>query len=441
MIQKHSKQLLSATTAILMMISITYAASYAYAEEDDFVTVTKDNIKDNPTLAQILENIEKSKQEFSDAQQKSDQEKLLDEQRNMAQKILEQELQQMFKDNEEFTPLSAFSKFLKTIPDDDTKTVFQGLFDYHQQKVNDARDAMRAVLLSGGTLQDARNAYHEAAKIPRTEMIGIVKDMNVGVGFADPDIQKHFDDDGKLPRYDDEQDSVTSFVDLTSSSSKNVNSSSNVKEESGDIPAQDDTDTHNEASDKTTMQQLLDEIQKLKDKIKELQAGQNSNIQNAKFEKPALDSIHFADWISDYSQGLGHFSGSVKDIKSIPVNALNAPDSYDDATHSLALGREGQVTMGFSESVTDKLIVYEASTEKYIREIATVEVSADGKNWTTLTKTQHQRDNSYVDQYIYDLSEVGCISHVRITDNAPSNWGDGFDVDALGATKLCSNST
>ena len=39
------------------------------------------------------------------------------------------------------------------------------------------------------------------------------------------------------------------------------------------------------------------------------------------------------------------------------------------------------------------------------------------------------------------LSDTGCITHVRITDDAPSTWGDGFDVDAVAATQTCTDTT
>ena len=127
--------------------------------------------------------------------------------------------------------------------------------------------------------------------------------------------------------------------------------------------------------------------------------------------------------------------------KSIPVNALNQPNSYDDVNNSLSLGRQGQVTLGFSDSVTDKLIVYETTKGKNLKELATVEVSADGENWILLSQTQYRGDGTSVHQYGYDLSTIGCISHVRITDSTVGPWGDGFDIDAIGATKLCSDTT
>ena len=444
--KKSTRQILASSFAILMIFSGMHGITYVFADnENDFVSINTDEIKNNSVLAKILENINKSKQEFSEIQQKIDQKRLVDEQKAIAKNILEQELKQMLKDNEDFTPLKTFNNFLTTVSDDDTKTVFQGLFDYKEEKVNSARNALHDVLKNGGTLQEARNAYHEAAKIPRADMIQLVTDLNIKVGFSDPDIQNYFDDKGKLPRYNDEQESIISFVDLTTSA-KNVNSSANSTDIEDPAQSLDETytvhdiDTESDNSEKTTIQKLLEEIQFLKNRIQELEKRQDNTIHQAVFEQD-FTSIHFADWVSDYSQGLGHRSGKVMDIKSIPVNALNEPNSYTDVNNSLALGRQGQVTLGFSESVTGKLIMYEASKEKNIRELAIVEVSTDGKNWILLKQTQHHNDGSYVHEYGYDLSSIGCIIHVRITDAAPSTWGDGFDVDAMGATQACTNHT
>ncbi len=433
MIQYNIKQLLPAITFILAVVSIPYVVSSAHAQSssgNDFVTVTEDNIKNNPVLAKILENIEKSRQDFVEIQQKTDQEKFVDEQRDISKNILEQELEQMFEDNKDFTSLATFNSFLKTVSDDNTKDIFRGLFDYKENKINSARSIMGDVLRDGGSLQDARNAYHEALQIPRSDMIQLVNNLNIEAGFSNSVIQGNFDESGKLPRYENEQESIVSFVDLTTTA-QNVNSS----------PVKTSDNTPTETSENDVVQKLLDEIKVLKNKITTLEKNQSMDIQQAVFQQQKLDPIYFASFVSEYIQGLGHNNSQIKDVKAIPVNALNKSDSYDDLNNSLALGRQGQVTLGFSIPVTGELILYESSNEKNIRELATVEISTNGKEWIVLTQTHHQRDDSYVDEYVYDLSEIGCISQVRITDNAPSIWGDGFDVDALGATKLCSDST
>ena len=64
--------------------------------------ITPNGIENNPAFAKILENIEKSRQNFSDLQQKIDQEKFVDEKRVIAMNILDRELEQMFEDNKDY---------------------------------------------------------------------------------------------------------------------------------------------------------------------------------------------------------------------------------------------------------------------------------------------------------------------------------------------------
>ncbi len=434
--------ILASSLAMFMTFS---GMSYVFADDNnDFVSVNAERIKNDPMLAKILENIEKSRQEFSDIQQKTDHEKLIDDQRTIAKNILQQEVEQMFKDNEYFTSLAAFSNFLKTVSDENTKTIFQGLFDYKEDKINSARSVMGDVLRNGGSLQDARDAYHKALQIPRSDMIQLVKELNIQSGFSNSNIQDHFDGDGKLPRYENEHKSAVSFVSLTTSA-KNVNTSlkpenivvSTNDTESKDVAAEATDGTTAEA---TLIQKLLDEIRILKDKIAELEKSQNSEIQQAVLGKNT-DSTVFADWVSDYYQGSGHKNSQIPDIQSLPTNVLHQPNFHENEYNSLTLGGNGQVILGFSEPVTDKLIIYETSTEKNLQELASVEVSLDGENWFLLKETQYHHDSSYVHEYSYDLSEIGCVTHVRITDQATSHFGDGFDVDGVGASKLCADTT
>ena len=199
--RKSTNQILTSSISVLILflgISTGLTSAFADDSQNDFITITSEKISNDPMIAKILENMEKSKREFSDSQQKTDQEKLIEEQRNLANNILEKELERMFKENKDFTPLASFNKFLQTVSDDRTKTIFIGLFDYQQEKVNAARNAQLDVLKNGGTLQEARIAYYETAKIPRIDMIELVKDLNITSGFSDPNVQNHFNNEGKL---------------------------------------------------------------------------------------------------------------------------------------------------------------------------------------------------------------------------------------------------
>ena len=453
------------TTNPLFVFSLTFALMFsgasigvtnAFADdnaENDFVTVTNDNMKNDPMIAKIIENIEKSKKEFSIIQQKTDQEKFLDEQRSIDENRLEQELERMFKDNEEFTPLSAFNKFIKKASDDDTKTIFKGLFDYKENKVNDARNALHKVLNNGGTLQEARNAYHEAAKIPQTDMIQLVKDLNIQVGFSDSEVQKHFDNNGKLPRYEDEQESIVSFVDLTTNTSKVNTSSENIPtktiqttDNTSSISNSVKTELTEETQEELAIKLLREEIRLLKDKINQLETTLNPTIKQAVFniesenQIPNSSSNYFAEWLLDYSPGNNHKNEPISPRATSPINALNEPNSFDKSDRFVSLGIGGQIVVSFNEPVADTLTLYEATWGNTTTEKAIVEVSSDGQNWNPLFKTRYNSDTLNIHEFSYDLSDIGCIEYVRITDHS-SGWGDGFDVDAVGATKLCTDST
>ena len=148
---QFNPQILASSLAILTLFSAMYGITYVFADdENDFISITPDSIGDNPAFAKILENIEKSRQNFSDIQQKTDQEKFVSEQRTIAMSILDRELEQMFEDNKDFTSVAAFNNFLKKVSDDNTKHIFQGLFDYKQEKISSAKIVMSDVLRNGG---------------------------------------------------------------------------------------------------------------------------------------------------------------------------------------------------------------------------------------------------------------------------------------------------
>ena len=439
---KPNARFFSLTFALIAVSFAMSVSTFAFADsENDFTAITDDTLQNDPVLAEILANTEKSKQEFSDFQDAKIQERLIEEQRTMSKLILEQEIQQMFKDNEEYAPLNVFNKFLDTVPDDNSKTVFKGLFDYKQEKVDSARSAWDGVIKNGGSVQEALRAYHEEAKISRVDMVQLVTDLNIRAGFSDADVQKHFDENGKLPRYDDAS-ATPVFVDLTTSS-KNVNSSDNDANSDDNDGASESGSSSSTAESNGTetslVEKLLDEIRLLKDTIRSLEAS-SSHVQQTVFEQSNRNSIHYADWMIDYREGKGHATGKIAGEKSVPANALNAPNSYADQNNSVALGRGGEITLGFSNLVGEQLIVYEVSSGKNLYEKAKVEVSVDGKNWVSLNQFQFNRDDSFVREYGFDLSEVGCVNQVRITDYT-LHRGDGFDVDAIGATKTCTSTT
>ncbi|KER05433.1 hypothetical protein AAA799E16_01924, partial [Marine Group I thaumarchaeote SCGC AAA799-E16] len=127
--------------------------------------------------------------------------KFIEQQRELARQELNKELDRIndkYKDN---TPKASFSSFVASKPAQ-TQSVYWDMFNFQQEKVADARKAMKNVLDNGGSLQEARNAYHEAAAVKRIQLIDITKNLNIKHGLAEDSVQSTFNKYGKLPRYD-----------------------------------------------------------------------------------------------------------------------------------------------------------------------------------------------------------------------------------------------
>jgi hypothetical protein len=146
-------------------------------------------------MKQRLAEVEEAKKKQQEHQ------KFIDQQRELVKQKLAQDLNRMHDKYKDNTPKASFTSFVSSKPIE-THNVYWDMFNYQQQKVIDARKAMKTVLENGGSLQDARNAYHNEAAIKRVTLIDITKNLNVKYGLADEKVQSAFDKYGKLPRSD-----------------------------------------------------------------------------------------------------------------------------------------------------------------------------------------------------------------------------------------------
>jgi len=448
---KTKKSIFVFVTALSLMFSASIATNMGYivfADEgndnsNEFTVISGDDLNNNSLIDKILENMEKAKQQSAETQEKNNdskmRQKFIDEQRKIAQESLNNELKRMYENYKDYTSIAVFNKILSKISNEDVKTIYKGLFDYHQSKVKEGTQAYQNVINTGGSLQDARSAFNEAAKIPRSDMIKLVKELNVGVGFGDSAIQEAFDDDGKLPRSEGGDDHVQ-FVDLTSSN-PNVNSSDSTKDTTDsngldETVSATDENANDAESLKTTIQSLLDEIKYLKERIRELEIS-NPNIIKTISEETDKQ-IYFADYVVDFSQGDDIGVKKAKE-RSASVNSLGPPNSYGQSYNFVTLGEGGQIIVTFSSPVKGDLSIYEASWLNVTPETASVEVSVDGKNWISLNSLTYASNQYGIHEFTYPLSSAGCIQFVKITDTTPDfvRTIGGFDVDAVGATQTC----
>ena len=87
--------------------------------QTDFNRIEGDEIKNSPISQDILEKIEFSKQQFLKAKEvektRDAHQKFIDEQRILAEKSLEEEIQRMNQSYKAFTPKNAFASYVSKL--------------------------------------------------------------------------------------------------------------------------------------------------------------------------------------------------------------------------------------------------------------------------------------------------------------------------------------
>lgn len=167
------------------------------------------------------------------------------------------------------------------------------------------------------------------------------------------------------------------------------------------------------------------------------------------FIPPCEDKLN-GDWASsveDSDQKLRKDGSAITDPKRTDDSkVLGASDWVNNgSTGFFSLGFGGSVTVEFDNFVPnvagDDIAVYEATNGNYPAETALVEVSQDGVTWKTVGSASNQNVGR-ISNFDFDSTGYTWIKFVRVTDTSDSslhaNDADGFDVDAIEATKsLC----
>lgn len=203
---KTNYAIYSTILGILLITTVSTNDSYkVFAQTDGFNVRNAEQIKKDPVAKSILEKIEQMKKRMAEIKEEQrrqqEHQKFIDQQRVLVKQELNKELDRMHEKHKDHTPKAAFSSFVASKPAE-TQLVYWDMFSFQQQKVSDARKAMKNVLDNGGSLQEARDAYYNAAAMKRVQLIDITKDLNIKHGLADDTVQSTFDKYGKLPRYD-----------------------------------------------------------------------------------------------------------------------------------------------------------------------------------------------------------------------------------------------
>lgn len=206
--KKSNYLVYSTLLSIILLSSISANESiqvFAQTADNKFTVRNADQISKDPFAKSLLEKIEQMKQRLAEVEEakkkQQEHQKFIDQQRELVKQKLAQDISRMHDKYKDYTPKAAFTSFVSSKPIE-THNVYWDMFNYQQQKVMDARKAMKIVLENGGSLQEARNAYHSEAAIKRVTLIDMTKNLNVKYGLADEKVQSSFDKYGKLPRYD-----------------------------------------------------------------------------------------------------------------------------------------------------------------------------------------------------------------------------------------------
>lgn len=165
-------------------------------------TTLSEDLANDPVAQDILKKIEQTKKWIAELEQRN-YEKLqvqeeLEAKRAQALEILNQDLKEWEKLWEEYSPRNSFGRFVEKIPSSPVQGVFWDQFEYHEMKVNAGREALKKVIANGGSLSEARVAYHKAAETTRIELIEANSIFNVKHNLAYYNQQILFNKEGQF---------------------------------------------------------------------------------------------------------------------------------------------------------------------------------------------------------------------------------------------------
>ncbi len=194
---------------VILGISVVFVLFFAinpvFAQESvdvsDQITISKD-LENNPVAQDILKKIEKSKRWISQIEQRNfealERQKELEEKRAEVLQFLEKDLKKWEKLWGYYTFDKMLERALENSPAKDTSSIYDHPLKFTASKINAGRDALHKVLQEGGGPEEARDAFVNAAKITRAEMISANSLFNVIHNNAYYNQQILFDSDGNF---------------------------------------------------------------------------------------------------------------------------------------------------------------------------------------------------------------------------------------------------
>ncbi len=187
---------------LVTMMSIG-SAHFVYAETmiDKQTTLTGD-LENNPVAQDILEKIEKSKHWIEQLQQRdfetAKKQKELESKRAEVLQYLENDLKKWEELWGYYTFDSVLERALENSTAKDTDSIYDHPLKFTASKISSGRIALQTVLEQGGTPEEARDAFVNAAKITRAEMLSANSIYNILNNNAYYNQQILFNTDGNF---------------------------------------------------------------------------------------------------------------------------------------------------------------------------------------------------------------------------------------------------
>lgn len=180
------------------LIQNSYAQTQLSSEEQ--ITLSG-NLLNDPIAQDILKKIEQTKKMIEELKQKEYEQNQAKENLENVRKLsierLNQKLDEWERLWEKHSSKNSFDRFVNKKPSW-VQGVFWDQFEFKEQKVNAGRTAMNQVLTNGGTMEDARNAYNNAASTPKIELIEMNAQFNVKHNLAYYTEQQLFNSTGQI---------------------------------------------------------------------------------------------------------------------------------------------------------------------------------------------------------------------------------------------------
>ena len=182
----------------ISLTQISYAQDSPILEEQ--ITLSG-NLLNDPIAQDLLKKIEQTKKMIKDLEEKTYEQNQaqenLQKMRDMSLERLNHDLEEWERVWEKHSSKNSFERFVNKKPGY-VQGVFWDQFEFKEQKVNAGRTAMNKVLITGGTMYDAIEAYNRAASTQKIELIEMNSQFNVRHNLANHAEQQLFNSTGQV---------------------------------------------------------------------------------------------------------------------------------------------------------------------------------------------------------------------------------------------------